>query len=441
MNYRRIYLELWSATYAAWRTVVPEPQNRTEVTWQTAPAMLMHFLPLLFQAYLVRRPDTYLIRLLLLPAVLSSLLHVGFGYMWTDPRLNVYNWALGLLAMFLIARALDFAFVKDGRKKLNEVEAGVPRGSSPDSDDSDLDRSEKPAHRSPTMTFLPLWFRDALEILFTARGLGWDFGKPVYVPRDSRPQERGPFLRATLLSFLKHFCLLDFQESLIKCVPGLSSPYGGSIFLSNLPPLQRYAVSTFAHILTGNCFVSGFQMVYDLCTLIDVGLLGHSPSSWPPIMENPWATDSLHGFWARRWHQLFRQIFLVFGGYPGAWLAGNVGMVVGAFVASGLYHELAIYAMGRGLDHRVTIFFGLQGFMVILEKLWRMATGRRVGGWWGRLWCYFVIIVLGQPAVDAWHVRGLAGGMVIFPIISPTRRILFPAMRYLWSIAAGSHAQ
>jgi len=90
------------------------------------------------------------------------------------------------------------------------------------------------------------------------------------------------------------------------------------------------------------------------------------------------------------------------------------------------------------LDHRVTLFFALQGVMVILEKVWRVVTGRRVGGWWGRLWCYFVIIVLGQPAIDAWHVRGLAGGMVIFPIISPTRRILFPVLRYLWSLSHGS---
>ncbi|KZT25386.1 hypothetical protein NEOLEDRAFT_1133759 [Neolentinus lepideus HHB14362 ss-1] len=439
MDYRRIYFEVWNATNAAWRTMIPEPQNRKIVTWQDAPVMLMHLVPLLFQAYLVRRPDTYLIRLLLLPSVVVCLLRVSFGYMFTNPHLNVYNWAIALLGLFLIARSLDFAFTPEGHKKLTEIAPGVPRGASPDSDDSTLDRTEKPAHRSPTApTLLPLWFRDALEILFTARGLGWDFGKDVYVPRDTRPQARGPFLRATLLSFFKHFLLLDLQESLIKCVPGLSSPYGGSIFVASIPPPQRYAVSTFAHVLTGNSFISGFQMVYDLCTLVDVGLLGHSPSAWPPIMENPWATDSLHGFWAKRWHQIFRRIFLVCGGYPGYFVGGRVGMVLGTFAASGLYHELAIYAMGRGLDHRVTIFFALQGVMVILEKVWRVATGRRVGGWWGRLWCYFVIIVLGQPAIDAWHVRGLAGGMVIFPIISPTRRILFPLLRYLWSLSHGS---
>lgn len=31
-------------------------------------------------------------------------------------------------------------------------------------------------------------------------------------------------------------------------------------------------------------------------------------------------------------------------------------------------------------------------------------------------------------AVDAWHKKGFAGGMVIPPMISPTRRMLFPLL-------------
>lgn len=46
-------------------------------------------------AYLVRRPNTYLIRLLVLPSLVVTTLRACFGYMWMDPRLNVYNWAEG----------------------------------------------------------------------------------------------------------------------------------------------------------------------------------------------------------------------------------------------------------------------------------------------------------------------------------------------------------
>jgi hypothetical protein len=143
--------------------------------------------------------------------------------------------------------------------------------------------------------------------------------------------------------------------------------------------------------------LAGFQMVYDLVTIVGVGLLGHDPTSWPPVVDAPWKTDSLHDFWAKRWHQLLRQTFMVFGGKPGLKLGGPIGMVVGTFAASGMYHELSSAAMGRGFDVRVLAFFMLQGFLVILERVWRRVTGHRVRGWGGTIWVYFVIGVLGQP--------------------------------------------
>ena len=122
-------------------------------------------------------------------------------------------------------------------------------------------------------------------------------------------------------------------------------------------------------------------------------------------------------------------------------------MVLGTFLASGLYHECASIAMGREWDSRVVIFFAVQGVFVLLERVWKQVTGKRVGGWPGRVWVYFVIMVLGQPMgrssfdrsafspancffkVDAWHKRGLAGGLVIPPAISPARLVFFPLIR------------
>jgi hypothetical protein len=43
-------------------------------------------------AYLARRPDTQLIRLLLLPSALCGILASAYRYVWTIPELNVYNW-------------------------------------------------------------------------------------------------------------------------------------------------------------------------------------------------------------------------------------------------------------------------------------------------------------------------------------------------------------
>lgn len=169
------------------------------------------------------------------------------------------------------------------------------------------------------------------------------------------------------------------------------------MFYYSLPPISRYAVSTFIHILSGRCLLAGFEAIYQLVTVVAVGIFDDSPSAWPPILDSPWLSESMHELWSKRWHQLLRRTFMVYGGYPGKWIAGDFGMVLGIFIASGLYHELSMYAMGRGLDPAPVIFFALQAPILVIERLWRRITGRRVSGWYGRLWVYFVMFVLGQP--------------------------------------------
>lgn len=281
---------------------------------------------------------------------------------------------------------------------------------------------------------------DAIELIHTMRGLRFKFGLGTYIPPEPRDtSNRVTFLRATVLTFLINFLLLDFIETITKLFPGVGTVQGGSIFYPSLPLPQRYVVSTIIHLMTGCALLAGFNFVYDLITIIAVGLCGSSPTSWPPAVDNPWIADSMHNVWAKRWHQFLRHTFLLLGGYPGKWLAGDLGLVLGTFIASGLFHELAIYSMGRGFDHTVTFFFALQGPILICERLWRRLTGRRVGGMPGRLWVYFVMFVGAQPmsmffndirtlvnslAADSWHKRGLGGSMIIPPFVSPAKLMI-----------------
>ena len=348
-------------------------------------------------SYLVRRPDTHLIRLLLLPTLITAALYSSYGYVWIEPRHNVFNWGASSFSFVLMGKGIDLALAKRGRYKQGETVPGnmsiaaIAAKGNPDSS-QDVSASD-----SQLASLFPPWLQDVFELMFSLRGLGWDFGKGVYTPPTTRPQERKPFLRATLSSFLAAFLLLDIIDSAIKLVPGVGDPFGGSIFFPDLPFPTRYIVSTVIHILTGVALVAGFSMVYDLMTLFAVAILGHSPSAWPPVMDNPWASQSLHEFWAKRWHQLFRQTFLVFGGIPGRKIGGDVGLVLGTFLASGLFHECSILAMGCKWDSRVPLFFLLQGGSVIGERVWKKMTGRRVNGLLGRMWVYFDIMILGQP--------------------------------------------
>jgi hypothetical protein len=329
--------------------------------------------------------------------LIAAALYSSYGYVWLEPQHKVFNWGASSVSFVLIGKGIDLAFARTGRQKQGEDAPGTmsaPAIAAKDCADSPGDAS---AGERQCATLLPLWLQDALELMFSMRGLGWDFGKGVYTPPPTRPQERKPFLRATFVSFLVSFLIVDVAEAIIKLVPDVGDPAGGSIFFPHLPPPTRYLVSTVIHVLTGIALVAGFAMVYDLMTLFAVTVLGHSPRDWPPVMDNPWAAQSLHEFWAKRWHQLLRQTFLVFGGIPGRKVGGDVGLVLGTFLASGLFHECTILAMGGEWDSRVPLFFLLQGGSLIGERIWKKVTGRRVDGLLGRLWVYFDIIVLGQP--------------------------------------------
>ena len=71
-------------------------------------------------------------------------------------------------------------------------------------------------------------------------------------------------------------------------------------------------------------------------------------------------------------------------------------MAFGTFLASGLFHEVGLLVAGRRMDHRVTLFFVLQAVGIAIEKLFRMLTGRRVGGVLGTIWAMLFILGIGQ---------------------------------------------
>lgn len=129
-------------------------------------------------------------------------------------------------------------------------------------------------------------------------------------------------------------------------------------------------------------------------------------------------------------------------------------MALGSMVASGLYHELPMYLLNKGLDHRVTLFFAVQGVGMVLEEGWKRVTGRKVGGWWGRVWVWGFMVGFGQPCgesfvsyldnivylvpsilVDAWLLRGLAASEPIPAHLSPSRLFVFPIITRLWALA------
>ncbi|KAG8740469.1 hypothetical protein FRC10_004296 [Ceratobasidium sp. 414] len=358
-----------SSIATLFRVLVPAPKDRIPLTWTNSPLVILPIVPLLVLSFLARRPGTHLLRLAILPLAIWSTLSAAYTYEWVNPVYNVYNFSSGLWGMFAIVKAVEFACVPRGRLKVDEIAPGVPKHSASSGSAHSMQQSTSPK-TSGLWTYIRDAFLDACELLSSLRGLGWDYGTgtDIYVPPEHRPLERSAFLRSTLGTILVNFLLLDAIDTGFKLVPGVSSPSGGSIFLPNLSPAPRALVSTTLHFATGVAFIGGFNMVYGILTLIFVSR-GQPPSAWPPVMEEPWSTTSLHDFWGRRWHQLLRQTFLVGGGYPLSFIFGRIvgfffgkragqnaglaGLVLGVFTASGLFHMFSMYAMGRGIEWRV----------------------------------------------------------------------------------------
>ena len=78
--------------HLALRTVVPLEEHRIPLTLQNGIYPLLCYVPFIFLAYLARRPDTYFIRLLWLPTVITAILVSTYRFYWVPPELNVYNW-------------------------------------------------------------------------------------------------------------------------------------------------------------------------------------------------------------------------------------------------------------------------------------------------------------------------------------------------------------
>ncbi|KAF9046621.1 hypothetical protein BJ165DRAFT_1388652, partial [Panaeolus papilionaceus] len=87
-----VWQEIQLGAHQAFRTIVPHEHDRVPITLQNGFLPILCYVPFIFMAYLARRSDTYLIRLLLLPSVIASILVAAYRYTWTKPELNVYNW-------------------------------------------------------------------------------------------------------------------------------------------------------------------------------------------------------------------------------------------------------------------------------------------------------------------------------------------------------------
>jgi Membrane bound O-acyl transferase family len=128
-----------------------------------------------------------------------------------------------------------------------------------------------------------------------------------------------------------------------------------------------------------------------------------------PIMRQPLRSQSLGEFWGRRWNLGFRKLShsLVFR--PLKKHFGAVAGTLGAFLASGLIHDLVISVPARAGYGLPTAYFLIQGCGVIAE---RSETGKRLDLGHGiRGWLWTAAVTVGPLFMlfHPWFVERVIG--------------------------------
>jgi hypothetical protein len=119
-----------------------------------------------------------------------------------------------------------------------------------------------------------------------------------------------------------------------------------------------------------------------------------------PLMDRPLLGSSLSEVWGRRGNRAFRDLTHRFVFRPLTERVGYAGAVLGAFVISGLVHDLVISVPAGGGYGGPTTFFAVQGAGMLAE---RSTFGRRLRlshGWRGRL---LLFLALGAPLWWLFH--------------------------------------
>ncbi|KAH0833912.1 hypothetical protein J3R83DRAFT_11096 [Lanmaoa asiatica] len=100
-------------------------------------------------------------------------------------------------------------------------------------------------------------------------------------------------------------------------------------------------------------------------------------------------------------------MLLTLGSQPLNCLFCRLGGLLGAFLVSGIFHDIELRSFGRGgSSFAIISFWVMNGVGIVLERMWKAATGRPVGGVWGWMWTFAWVGLLGVPVANAWAKTG-----------------------------------
>ncbi|KIY46709.1 hypothetical protein FISHEDRAFT_75412 [Fistulina hepatica ATCC 64428] len=367
----------------------------------TVPVLLLYYLT----AVLVVLPNdrTFTFRLALLPCTLYTAFETARTLCRPsgDLRLSHLNHGLMVAMIGLTLRVLIWTFrqetcVRDGK--------------------------------NPSQYTLAEILTDAADLTVNLRGIGWVWSKGLFIAKETRPtSSRFRFAVATLQSFLVRTVIVDLIHYYLQSLSPdtFGSVRGGTIYDTSLPSFLRAFRALEITLLAGFVVYISILFAYDCATLLGVCLLGQSPEVWPPLMHAPWEATSLTELWGKRWHQMFRDVFIWSAAKPASCVFGRWAGALSVSLVSGLAHVCGLMGMGRGPDVvRVAGFFLMMGLGTAMEDTVSQLTGRPIRGSLGWVWTQFWFVGWGQLLVEAYFQKGLCGCVLLPDELRPAPYIV-----------------
>ncbi|KAF8306048.1 hypothetical protein DL93DRAFT_288352 [Clavulina sp. PMI_390] len=285
-------------------------------------------------------------------------------------------------------------------------------------------------------------FAYSVDLFFSFRGSSWFDGyswdwAPKYIAAYSPPKSRISHIYQRVLTFPAYYLALDACEAfaqrekwdLTEAHPLLALPLSKQLMFS-----LCIATNTFILIQINHIFIS------IICVAI-----GSSPSSWPPMFNQPFTSKSLQDFWSNRWHHYFKRAFErasipVMVLVPQRWSPATrrVTRAIIVFGFSTVYHLYVVQhnfsvrnweTKWQFVDSSTLLFFLLQPAGLLFERALLVPLSRSLPEtsqtWVMRIWVWGWLLWTGRYWADVWVRSGMwnvGAGHVAW---SPIRGIFF----------------
>lgn len=288
--------------------------------------------------------------------------------------------------------------------------------------------------RDDTVWDMLVW---AGHLCASMRGAGWAFGPPKghFPPRSYSSSSE--FFWRTLGRFMR----ASTSATICLFVMSLRPESRTAILRTIVPFLPEQAADMLGWFCAWLCVgfnlhwqmligYEGFALAYVITYAVLRATLPESWApppfehrEWPPFFDAPSTPTSVTDFWARRWHCLFRKVFMACGFEPAnaavlrltrSKVLGRLAGVLATFILSAYLHDMAFAAAHHGSSSfkerpltfserwGANIYFVVMALAITAEAIFYRLTKRRVGGWAGRLWSYAMIGGVGFLAGRSW---------------------------------------